>query len=83
MNEYLILFVLLALSLLILGLLVRVLSRVKRVTGTPDAQAIEPKPSERVAPEATLEDTEDDEEREKQEKEASQYQAPRLFALSF
>ena len=71
MNEYLILFVLLALSLLILGLLVRVLSRVKRVTGTPDAQAIEPKPGERVAPEVTLEDTEDDE-GEKQEKEAPQ-----------
>ncbi len=71
MNEYLILFVLLVLSLLILGLLVRVLSQVKRVKETADAQAIELKPSERISPEAPLEDAEGDEE-EKQEKEAPQ-----------
>jgi hypothetical protein len=71
MNEYLILFVLLALSLLILGLLVRVLSQVKRVKETADTQAIEIKPSEHVAPEGTLEDAEGDE-GEKQEKAAPQ-----------
>ncbi|MCK4318181.1 hypothetical protein KAW53_05385 [Candidatus Bathyarchaeota archaeon] len=66
MNEYLILFVLLALSLLILGLLVRVLSQVKRVKETAEAQAIELKPSERVAPEEDAEGAE----AEKQEEEA-------------
>jgi len=71
MNEYLILFVLLALSLLILGLLVRVLSQVKRVKETAEAQAIELKPSERISPEAPLEDAEGAE-AEKQEKEAPQ-----------
>jgi len=59
----------LALSLLILGLLVRVLSQVKRVKETAEAQAIELKPSERVAPEALEEDAEGAE-AEKQEEEA-------------
>jgi hypothetical protein len=60
MNEHLILFVLLALSLLILGLLVRVLSRVKRVEEAAGAQADEPEASELVSPEAPLEEAERD-----------------------
>jgi hypothetical protein len=60
MTEYLILFVLLALSLLILGLLVKVLSQVKRVEEAAGVQAVELEPSERVAPEAPLEEAERD-----------------------
>ncbi len=58
MNEYLILFVLLAVSLVILFLLVRVLLQVKRVEDTADLNVVELKPSEGVAPEAVLEDVE-------------------------
>jgi len=71
MNEYLILFVLLALSLLILGLLVRVLSRMKRVEETAESQAVKLEPSDQVIQEVTLVDIEEDEEEER-EKEAPQ-----------
>lgn len=71
MNEYLILFVLLALSLLILGLLVRVLSRVKRVEETAESQAVKLEPSDQVIHKATLVDIEEDE-GEEQEEEAPQ-----------
>ena len=65
MNEYLILFVLLALSLLILGLLVRVLSRMKRVEETAESQAVKLEPSDQVIQEVTLVDIEEDEEEER------------------
>ncbi len=71
MNEYLILFVLLAVSLLILFLLVRVLLRVKRVEPTAEVKVVELEPGEHVPPEATLEDAEEDVE-EKREEEAPQ-----------
>ena len=67
MTEYLILFVLLAVSLVILFLLVRVLLQVKRVEDTADLNVIELKPSEGAAPEAVLEDIEEDVEEEREE----------------
>jgi len=71
MNDYLILFVLLAVSLLILGLLVKVLLQVKKVEDMAEVQVVELEPSERVAPEGILEDAEGDE-GEKQKKAAPQ-----------
>ncbi len=67
MTEYLILFVLLAVSLVILFLLVRVLLQVKRVEDSAEAQVVELKPSEGAAPEAVLEDVEEDVEEEREE----------------
>jgi flagellar biosynthesis/type III secretory pathway M-ring protein FliF/YscJ len=75
MNEYLILFVLLAVSLLILGLLVRMFLKMKRVEDTAEVRAVELEPSERAAPEADLEDIEEDAEEEREE-EAPRKQAP-------
>jgi flagellar biosynthesis/type III secretory pathway M-ring protein FliF/YscJ len=75
MNEYLILFVLLAVSLLILGLLVRMFLKMKRVEDTAEVRAVELEPSERVAPEADLQDIEEDAEEEREE-EAPRKQAP-------
>jgi len=62
MTEYLILFVLLALSLVILFLLVRVLLQVKRVEDRGEVNVVEHKPSE-GADEAVLEDIEEEEKR--------------------
>jgi len=67
MNEYLILFVLLAVSLVILFLLVRVMFQVKRVEDTADLNVVELKPSEGAASEAVLEDIEEDVEEEREE----------------
>ena len=64
MTEYLILFVLLAVSLVVLFLLVRVLLGVKRVEDAADVNVVELKPSESAASEAVLEDVEEEEERE-------------------
>lgn len=64
MTEYLILFVLLAVSLVILFLLVRVLLQVKRVEDKTEVNVVELKPSEGAASEAVLEDVEEEEERE-------------------
>lgn len=75
MNEYLILFALLAVSLIILGLLARMLLKMKRVEDTAEVKVVELGPSERAAPEAVLEDIEEDEEEEREE-EAPQRQAP-------
>jgi len=74
MNEYLILFVLLAVSLLILGLLVRMFLKMKRVEDTAEVKVVKLGPSERAAPEAVLEDIEEDVEEEREE-EAPQKQA--------
>jgi len=63
MTEYLILFVLLALSLVILFLLVRVLLQVKRVEDRGEVNVVEHKPSE-GADEAVLEDIEEEGKRE-------------------
>jgi len=71
MNEYLILFVLLAVSLVILGLLVRVLLKVEHVEDTAGVKVVKLEPGERAAPEAVLVDIEEDVE-EKQEEEAPQ-----------
>jgi hypothetical protein len=68
MTEYLILFALLAVSLVILVLLVRVLLQVKRVEEKAEDKVTELEPSESVAHEAVLEDIEVDvgEEREEE-----------------
>lgn len=67
MNEYLILFVLFAVSLVIVFLLVRVLLGVKRVEDTAEVNVVELKPSEGVAPEAVLEDVKINVEEEREE----------------
>ncbi len=67
MTEYLILFVLLAVSLVILFLLVRVLLQVKRVEDRAEVRVVELKPDESTAPEAVLEDIEEDEPEELEE----------------
>lgn len=74
MNEYLILFVLFAVSLLILGLLARMLLKMRRVEETTEVKVVELKPSERAA-EAVLEDIEINVEEEREE-EAPQKRAP-------
>jgi competence protein ComGC len=61
MNEYLILFVLLAVSLLILVLLVRVLLKMKRIEETAESQAVKLEPGDQVIQEVTLVDIEEDE----------------------
>ena len=66
MNEYLILFVLLAVSLLVLVLLVRVLSKMKRVEETAELQAVKLEPSDQVVQEVVLVDIEEDEEEERE-----------------
>jgi|GEM_PF-2171859 len=67
MTEYLILFVLLAVSLVVLGLLVRVLLQVKRVEDKAEVRVVELEPGERVAAEPVLEDIEGDVEEERKE----------------
>jgi len=67
MTEYLILFVLLAVSLVVLGLLVRVLLQVKRVEDKAEVRDVELEPGERVAAEPVLEDIEGDVEEERKE----------------
>jgi hypothetical protein len=71
MNDYLILFMLLAVSLVILGLLVRMFLKMKHVVDTAEVKVVKLEPGERTAPEAVLEDIEEDVE-EKQEEEAPQ-----------
>jgi len=66
-TDYLILFVLLAVSMVIMFLLIRVLLQVKRVKDSAEAQAVEREPSESVAPEADLEDIEEEVEEEREE----------------
>jgi len=66
MTEYLILFVLLAVSLVVLGLLVRVLLQVKRVEDKAEVRVVELEPGERVAAEPVLEDIEGDVEEERE-----------------
>jgi uncharacterized membrane protein len=63
-TEYLILFVLLAVSLVILFLMARVLLQVKRGEDKADVRVVEVEPSETVAPEAVLEDIEEEEKKE-------------------
>ena len=75
MNEYLIMFVLFAVSLLILGLLARMLLKMRKVKDTADFKVVELEPSERAAPEAVLEDIEINVEEEREE-EAPQKRAP-------
>lgn len=75
MNEYLILFVLFAVSLLILGLLARMLLKMRRVEDRAEVKVVELEPSERAAPEAVLEDIEIKVEEEPEE-EAPQKRAP-------
>jgi hypothetical protein len=67
MNEHLILFVLFAVSLLILGFLARMLLKMKRVEDTAEVKVVELEPSERAAPEAVLEDIEINVEEEPEE----------------
>ncbi len=67
MTEYLILLVLLAVSLVILFLLIRVLLQVKRVEDRAEVRVVELKPDESTAPEAVLEDIEEDEPEELEE----------------
>jgi hypothetical protein len=59
--------VLIAVSLLVLGLFVRVLLQVKRVEEAAEAQVVEREPSEPVAPDAVLEDIEEDVEEDREE----------------
>jgi hypothetical protein len=59
MTEYLILFVLLAVSLVILFLLIRVLLQVKRVEDRGEGNVVEPQPGE-GASEAVLDDIEEE-----------------------
>jgi beta-lactam-binding protein with PASTA domain len=75
MNEYLIMFVLFAVSLLILGLLARMLLKMRRIEDTADVKVVKLEPSERAASEAVLEDIEIDVEEEREE-EAPQKRAP-------
>jgi hypothetical protein len=67
MNEYLVLFALLAVSLLILGLMAKVLLQVKKVEDAAEVKIVEHEASEPVAPEAALEDIEIDVEEEREE----------------
>jgi uncharacterized membrane protein len=67
MTEYLILFVLFAVSLVIVFLLVRMLLQVKRVEDTAEVNVVELKPSEAAAPEAVLEDVKINVEEEREE----------------
>jgi len=60
MTKYLILFVLLAVSLVVLFLLVRMLLQVKRVEDAAEVNVVEPQPSEGAASEAVLEDIEEE-----------------------
>ncbi len=64
MMEYLILFMLLAVSLVILFLLVKVLLQVKRAEDTAEVRVVEVEPSESAAPEAVLEDIEEEDKKE-------------------
>lgn len=58
MNEYLILFVLLVVSLVIVGILVRMFLKVKHVEDMAGVEVFKLEPGERAAPEAVLVDIE-------------------------
>lgn len=74
MTEYLVLYVLVAVSLIVLGLLARMLLKMRRVEGTAEVKVVKLGRSEREA-EVDMEDIEEDVEKEREE-EAPQKQAP-------